>query len=415
MASYAQAAGVDALRLITMIVTAARNATTHRKNCEQIAAHVKIIGNLLEKLKSSTDLKKIPATREPLDQLEEALRRTLELVESCREKSYLYLLAMGWSIVYQFRQAQAEIDRYLKLVPLISLVHGYLVQERLQAIEEDNREEDNREYTLDEEDEAAQNAIMKPGRTREDARILEKSLSRRYPNLEFDEALQEENKKLQVELQRSQVDNDPKQSNVIQHLIEVTQNVVSVPPQKNNRHHHLPQIYTGPGSANIGRTAICSSEIQWFCSSCRHDFVMKSGTTGAHDLISELEGRSEWQTDLFDCCREPCLCLKTCFYPCGTFKSIASVASNGIISREHACHDLMAYSLAFGCCCYTCWVRGKLRKLFGIEGGLCDDFLSHLMCCCCALVQEWHEIELRGYDGYSGKKMNPPPSQDMKP
>lgn len=127
MASVAQVMGVDALSLVGMIVTAARNATTHRRNCEQMAEHVKIIGNLLEKLKS-TELRNFPATGEPLDRLEEALGRALELVESCRDKSYLYLLAMGWSVVYQFRQVQTDIDRYLKLLPLISLVHEYRIQ-----------------------------------------------------------------------------------------------------------------------------------------------------------------------------------------------------------------------------------------------------------------------------------------------
>jgi hypothetical protein len=31
-----------------------------------------------------------------------------------------------------------------------------------------------------------------------------------------------------------------------------------------------------------------------------------------------------------------------------------------------------------------------------IQGGWFDDFLSHVMCCCCALVQEWREVEIRG-------------------
>lgn len=119
--------GVDALGLANMIVSSARNAKTHRNNCEQLAEHVRLIGNLLEKLKS-TDLMKLPATKEPLDGLEDALRKALELVESCREKSCLYMLATGWNVVYQFRQVQAEIDRYLRLVPLISLVHEFRMQ-----------------------------------------------------------------------------------------------------------------------------------------------------------------------------------------------------------------------------------------------------------------------------------------------
>jgi MCAfunc domain len=50
------------------------------------------------------------------------------LVNSCQDKSYLYLLAMGWNIVYQFRRAQNEIDRYLRLVPLITLVDNARVR-----------------------------------------------------------------------------------------------------------------------------------------------------------------------------------------------------------------------------------------------------------------------------------------------
>lgn len=106
----------------------------------------------------------------------------------------------------------------------------------------------------------------------------------------------------------------------------------------------------------------------------------------------------------------------------------------------------MAYSLLLSCCCYTCCIRRKLRKMLNItvmipffcinmdnsysyqtllrfeyslvlywdlllhflvslnvpllfdilcQGGFVDDFLSHLMCCCCALVQEWREVEIR--------------------
>ncbi|XP_058075091.1 protein MID1-COMPLEMENTING ACTIVITY 1-like isoform X2 [Magnolia sinica] len=385
-----QAAGVDAVRIISLIVKSARNAKMHRTNCAQIAGHVKMIGNLLETLKS-TDVSRFPATREPLDGLEEALRRALDLVESCRHRSYLYLLAMGWNVVYQFRQVQNEIDRYMKILPLISLVHGYRIQdspshlqsplvtevsfsnfqEGLQAIEEDHRD-----YTLDEEDVEAQNVLLKSNHTKEDADILEKSLSRRYPNLAFDAALQEENEKLQLELQRSQVNNDTEKCDVIQHLIEVTKTVVNKLPEKNQTHH--PQFCTGSGEGSAAQVS--------------HE---------AHHEVLARQGKYRWQTDLFDCCEEPCLCLRTCIYPCGTFASIANVASRGSISHEHACNDLMAYSLVFGCCCYTCCMRRRLRGLFSIKGGSCDDFLSHLMCCCCALVQEWREIKLRGYEGPS--------------
>jgi len=129
LATVAQLTGLDAVKLIGLIVKAASTARMHRKNCRQFANHLKLIGNLLEQLKIS-ELKKYPETREPLEQLEDALRRSYILVNSCQDRSYLYLLAMGWNIVYHFRKAQNEIDRYLKLVPLITLVDNARVRVR---------------------------------------------------------------------------------------------------------------------------------------------------------------------------------------------------------------------------------------------------------------------------------------------
>lgn len=130
LSTVAQLTGLDAVRLIGLIVRAATTARMHKKNCRQFARHLKLIGNLLEQLKVS-ELKKYPETREPLEQLEDALRRAYILMDSCQNRSYLYLLAMGWSIVYQFRRAQNEIDRYLRLVPLITLVDNARVRVRI--------------------------------------------------------------------------------------------------------------------------------------------------------------------------------------------------------------------------------------------------------------------------------------------
>ena len=74
--------------------------------------------------------------------------------------------------------------------------------------------------------------ILKPDRTKKDADILEKSLSRQYPDLGFDEALLEEKEKLNIELQRARTNNDPDQCRVIEHLIGVTESVVNVHPSK---------------------------------------------------------------------------------------------------------------------------------------------------------------------------------------
>ncbi|KAL2905917.1 Protein MID1-COMPLEMENTING ACTIVITY 1 [Bienertia sinuspersici] len=228
VANIAQLTGLDAVKLIGLIVKAANTARMHRKNCRQFANHLKLIGNLLEQLKIS-ELKRYPETGEPLEQLEDALRRSYLLVHSCQDRSYLYLLAMGWNIVYQFRKAQNEIDRYLKLVPLITLVDNARVREKLEYIEMDQRE-----YTLDEEDQKAQQVIMKPDHCETDSVVLKKTLSCSYPKYSFDEALRKENEKLRMELQRSQANLDMSQCEVIQRLLDVTQSATMVcEPEKN--------------------------------------------------------------------------------------------------------------------------------------------------------------------------------------
>lgn len=134
IASVAQLTGVDAVKLIGMIVTAANTARMHKKNCRQFAQHLKLIGNLLQQLKISEMKKTCPEILEPLEGLEDALRRSYVHVNSCQDRSYLYLLAMGWNIVYQFRKAQNEIDRYLKIIPLITLVDNVRIKVKISCI-----------------------------------------------------------------------------------------------------------------------------------------------------------------------------------------------------------------------------------------------------------------------------------------
>ncbi|KAF7129599.1 hypothetical protein RHSIM_Rhsim10G0208400 [Rhododendron simsii] len=359
IANIAQLTGLDACRLIGMIVKAASTARMHKKNCRQFAQHLKLIGNLLEQLRIS-ELKKYPETREPLEQLEDALRRSYILVNSCQDRSYLYLLAMGWNIVYQFRRAQNEIDRYLKIVPLITLVDNARVRERLEYIEQDQRE-----YTLDDEDRRVQDVILKPD---PDATVLKKTLSCSYPNLPFNEAIQKENEKLQIELQRSQACMDVGQCEVIQHLLDVTESVAATSLSPKNS----PPTYSKV--AEHSYSDLNSDKENAYDES----YTKKSGTkstsrntssvSSGQDLLSTRGSKwaDEWHSDLLGCCSEPLLCIKTCFCPCGTLSKIASVATNRHISSGEACNDLMAYSLVLSCCCYTCCIRRKLRKALNI-------------------------------------------------
>ncbi|XP_072993365.1 cell number regulator 13-like [Typha latifolia] len=388
LSTVAQLTGLNAVQIISLIVGAANTARLHKKNCRNFAQHLKLIGNLLEQLKIS-ELKKYPETREPLEGLEDALRRSYVLVESCQNRSYLYLLAMGWNIVYQFRKAQNEIDRYLRIVPLITLVDNRRVRERLEYIEKDQRE-----YTLDEEDKKVQDAILDRDPSRNHTVVLKKSLSCSYPNLPFDKALQKENEKLKSELQRSQVNFDPGQYEVIQHLLGVTQSVVSSLQENSSPLKNPKKVEQEYSDANNSKG------------------IASPNSSGYYSYSNN--GHEEWHSDLLGCCSEPSLCLKTFFYPCGTFSKIATVAKNRDISPAEVCNDLIAYSLILSCCCYTCCVRRKLRETLNITGGVFDDFLSHLMCCCCALVQEWREVEIRGVYGPRKTKMTPPVSQYMQ-
>ncbi|CAL9124901.1 cell number regulator 13-like [Musa acuminata AAA Group] len=405
LSTVAQLTGLDAVRLIGLIVQAATTARMHRKNCRQFAQHLKLIGNLLEQLKIS-ELKKYPETREPLEQLEDALRRSYILVDSCQNRSYLYLLAMGWNIVYQFRRAQNEIDRYLRIVPLITLVDNARVRERIDSIERDERE-----YTLDEEDRKVQDAILDRDASTNHATVLKNSLSCSYPNVPFDEALKKEREKLQMELQRSY---DIGQCEMIQHLIGVTQNVASTIEERSTQLKSPNKVELNYSDENNykEKTFGKNSHEQ----DTKATFRTTSSDSLGHDmsLHREHHGHEEWHSDLLGCCSEPSLCMKTFFYPCGTFSQIATVAKNRPVTSAEACNDLMAYSLILSCCCYTCCIRRKLRKMFDITGGLCDDFLSHLLCCCCALVQEWREVEIRGVKEPWKTKTSPPASQYME-
>ncbi|KAK1439216.1 hypothetical protein QVD17_05032 [Tagetes erecta] len=394
IANVAQLTGIDAVRLIGMIVKAASTARMHKKNCKQFAMHLKLIGNLLQQLKIS-ELKRYPETREPLEHLEDALRRSYILVNSCQDRSYLYLLAMGWNIVYQFRKAQNEIDNYLKIIPLITLVDNARVRERLEYIECDQRE-----YTLDDEDRKVQDVIMKPDPSHADTVVLKKTLSCSYPNLPFKEVIKKENEKLHLELQRSQAHLDVAQCEVIQHLIEVTEVVAS----KSQHDQDSPKKSSKKADVSNDNKEVEDSNSTAIVL-YGHDFPSNQATYGD----------GEWHSDLLGCCSEPKMCIKTFFFPCGTFSKIASVATNRHMTSGEACNELMAYSLILSCCCYTCCIRRKLRKTFNITGGCCDDFLSHVMCCCCALVQELREVEMRGIHGCPEKtKTNPPPFQFME-
>ena len=115
----AKLAGVDAVKLVVMIVQAARNARHNKKTCQQLAQHVQIIGDLLRKLQAS-EMMQQPEIRNGLNELEQILREAYMLVTSCQNNNYVYHLFMGGRQADQFRVLQNKLNSCLQVFLLIS-------------------------------------------------------------------------------------------------------------------------------------------------------------------------------------------------------------------------------------------------------------------------------------------------------
>ncbi|XP_052168593.1 cell number regulator 13-like isoform X5 [Oryza glaberrima] len=130
-ASVMQVTGVDAFGLVSMIVQAAHTARRNRDLCRQLAQHVQIVGGLLRKLQIP-ELRRQPETRRPLEQLDDALFRAYKLVRSCSQqqesRSQLYQMLKGADVACKLRAALEEIDRYIQLIPMITLVAAIAVR-----------------------------------------------------------------------------------------------------------------------------------------------------------------------------------------------------------------------------------------------------------------------------------------------
>ncbi|GLJ16717.1 hypothetical protein SUGI_0287250 [Cryptomeria japonica] len=401
LGNAAQLTGLDAVGLIGAIVKVAKNARMHKKNCKQFAQHLKLIGNLLQQLKLP-ELKKRPETSEPLEQLEDTLRKAYVLVHSCENKSYLYLLAFGWNIVHQFKETQAEIDSLLRLIPLITLVEHH--QERLYAIEKDEKE-----YTMGAEEAKLQETILKSECSETDTRALKHSLSRSYPGLSFHEALQKENEKLCHELEHMQLQMDLDKCDVIRHLIGVTESASTKPQEKTNKKQSIVKFNVDSNGENAIHDKV-DAECVYIEPLGTEIVIYKEQDASS---LSYNVAYPRWRNRIFHFYRDPGLCLFTCMYPCGTFVDIAEFVSDGKVSKEEALNNFLSASLVLSCFFYSCCVRRRLRKRFNIPGGSCDDYWAHALCFPCALIQEWSEITAREDAGDEPAKMEAPTEQYM--
>ena len=131
VATVAQLVGLDAYSLITMIADAARTVRRNRATCRQLARRVEMIGALLRRLQQDANPMRAPETRQPVEELEETLRRALLLVRSCQRRGYLCRCFMGARHADELREMQGEITFYLQLFPLVSYVDTTLTWVRL--------------------------------------------------------------------------------------------------------------------------------------------------------------------------------------------------------------------------------------------------------------------------------------------
>ncbi|KAM3213501.1 hypothetical protein ACQJBY_066090 [Aegilops geniculata] len=127
--TMAQLVGVDALGLVSMVVQAALVARRHRDACARLAQHVELVGGLLGELELA-ELMRREATRRPLEQLGDALRRCYALVTACQDCGYLRCLLLGGRMADELRAAQHEIDMFIRLIPLIALVDNSTADSR---------------------------------------------------------------------------------------------------------------------------------------------------------------------------------------------------------------------------------------------------------------------------------------------
>jgi hypothetical protein len=119
--NVAQLVGVDALGLVSMVVQAALAARRHRDACRRLAQHVDVVGGLLRELELA-ELMRREATRRPLEQLHDTLRRCYALVTACQDCGYIRSLFLGARMAEELRAVEQEIDMFIRLVPLIALV-----------------------------------------------------------------------------------------------------------------------------------------------------------------------------------------------------------------------------------------------------------------------------------------------------
>ncbi|KAL5544740.1 hypothetical protein UlMin_008524 [Ulmus minor] len=116
---------------------------------------------------------------------------------------------------------------------------------------------------------------------------------------------------------------------------------------------------------------------------------------------------NQWNSDLFDCMNDPMNAIITLFCPCITFGQIAEIIDNGGTScvTSGMLYGLLAFFIGLPCI-ISCAYRTKLRNKLGLVESPLPDCVAHFLCECCALCQEYRELQANGLDPSIGCQGN---------
>ncbi|KAJ9677059.1 hypothetical protein PVL29_022182 [Vitis rotundifolia] len=119
-----------------------------------------------------------------------------------------------------------------------------------------------------------------------------------------------------------------------------------------------------------------------------------------------------WRSGLFDCMNDPTNALVPVFLPCVTFGQVAEIVDRGHTScaTSGLLYGLIAYLIGLPCI-MSCTYRTKMRSMYNLSESPGPDRVVHCLCKCCALCQEYRELQARGLDPSIGWSRNAARSQ----
>ncbi|XP_042500428.1 protein PLANT CADMIUM RESISTANCE 6-like [Macadamia integrifolia] len=185
------------------------------------------------------------------------------------------------------------------------------------------------------------------------------------------------------------------------HQQQQQQQPVQFPPQQSNPNatvypqQAMPQAYpqTFPSNNNPGLQQNVSAAPGIPVAQTYNQPAMTVGTYGTN------AGTEGWTTGLFDLMEDPQNALITIFFPCVTFGQIAEIIDNGHTTCGTSGIFYGAIGFLIGIpCLMSCSYRTKLRSKYDLVEAPAPDWLTHFLCECCALSQEYRELRNRGFD-----------------